>query len=146
MFILFLSGIGAIAVWIVATLLRFVGIFVSRSGARFALAHTLIIIIALAISPLVIMAQWGSPYGDIYWPFLFVPGVHIDYPIHRWLSGPLFHWLLGHAEPFLASVLTVIVVPGLIGLLVGGAQWWLIGSIWDSVSRRRNPHQPAGLS
>lgn len=48
----------------------------------------------------------------------------------------MFPWLLGYMEPFPASVLTIIVGPGLVGLLAGGAQWYAVGAVWDWLGRR----------
>lgn len=102
-----------------------------RTGYRLATAHTLVVLGFMALSPLVIWMVWGSPYGDLYVPYFFVPGTHIDHLANQVFKGPVSLWLRGHMASFPASVLCIIVGPGLIGILLGGFQWFLIGVVRD---------------
>jgi hypothetical protein len=106
------------------------------TGKRLAVAHTALVLAALAVAPLVIVAMRDSPYGDLYLPYFVVPGLHIDYPAQLFFGTVVFPWLLGYMESFPASVLTVIVGPGLVGLLAGGAQWYAVGGAWDWLGGR----------
>jgi hypothetical protein len=90
----------------------------------------------MGVAPMYIQGIWGSPYGDVYPPYLLVPGIHITYPVDQVFGGPVFRWLLGHMEAFPASVLCVIVGPGLVGVAAGGLQWWAIGLAWDRLVGR----------
>ena len=107
------------------------------TGLRLAAAHSLVIFGFLVVAPIYIYLTWDSPYGDVYGPYLLVPGIHIYYPVNLLFGGPVFHWLLGHTESFPASVLCVIVGPGLGALVIGGVQWWLVGTLWDRLTRLR---------
>ncbi|HSQ57036.1 MAG TPA: hypothetical protein VLM40_14960 [Gemmata sp.] len=107
------------------------------TGCRLAVAHTLVVLGFMTIAPLEIRANWGSPYGDLYFPYFFVPGVHIYFFVNQLFNGQVFIWLLGYMESFPASVLCIIVGPGLLGMLVGDLQWYLIGAIWDRVLAER---------
>jgi hypothetical protein len=132
--LLTVAGTGAAGVIVLTAVLRMSPwIHCWPTGWSLAAAHSLVVLGFLALAPLYIQATWGSPYGDVYAPYLLVPGIHILYPADRVFGGPVFHWLLGHMESFPASVLCVIVGPGLVGLAVGGAQWWLVGAAWDRV-------------
>jgi hypothetical protein len=96
---------------------------------RLLASHTGIVTALMAYSPISIRANWGSPYGDVYGPFLLVPGFPVYYPAAR-LSDPAFAPLLRHMESFPASVITVIVLPGLLSILLGGVIWFTAGIIW----------------
>jgi hypothetical protein len=95
----------------------------------------------MALAPLYIRAIWESAYGDFYLPYLLAPGIHITYPVERFFGGRVFHWLLGHMDSFPASVLCIIIVPGLVGVATGGMQWWVLGVIWDRLAGR-SPAEP----
>ena len=105
------------------------------TGLHLAATHTLLLLAAMAVAPLLIFVMWDSPYGDVYLPYFVVPGLHINIPANRFFGGVAFPWLLGFMGSFPASILCLIVGPGLVGLLVGGVQWYLIGAAWDRVGR-----------
>jgi hypothetical protein len=102
-----------------------------RTAPRLAAAHTVAVLGLMALAPVYIRLTWGSPYGDVYVPYLLAPGIHISYPADRLFDGPVFQWLLGYMESFPASVLCVIVGPGLVGVVAGGLQWFVLGAVWD---------------
>jgi hypothetical protein len=87
--LLVITVVGAGGVIWVALMLRAVHCFSRLSiGGALALSHSLIIVLFLAAAPLEIARQWGSPYGDVYCPYLLVPGIHMYFP-GPWLSGIL---------------------------------------------------------
>jgi hypothetical protein len=137
-----IAAVGASGVVLLGQLLR-QSPWVRRwpTGSRLAAAHALVVLGLMALAPLYIRAVWGYPYGDVFVPYLLAPGIHITYPVDRVLGGPVFRWLLGHMDSFPASVLCVIVGPGLVGVAAGGLQWWAVGAVWDRLVRR-GPAEP----
>ena len=87
--------------------------------------HTLIILVAMALYPTDIFIP-NAPYDDVYSIYVFVPGIHI-YMIGVQLSHQLFPWLLTKMSHYAASVFCIVFIPGVVGILVGGLQWYLIG-------------------
>jgi hypothetical protein len=127
-----MAAVGAFGVILLGALLRYLPRARRwQTSYRLAAAHALVVLVFMGMAPLYIQAIWGSPYGDVYPPYLLVPGIHITYPADLVFSGPVFHWLLGHMEAFPASILCVIVGPGLVGMAAGGLQWWGVGKVWD---------------
>ena len=116
------------------------------TGPLLAISHTLVVCGWLALCPLYIAAERAadSPYGDVFVPYLLVPGAHISHAASAWFGRVPFPWLLGHMESFPASVICVVVGPGLVGLLSGGVQWYLLGAAWDWLGGGRG--QKNGLS
>jgi hypothetical protein len=130
--LLTVAGFGAAGVVLLALGLHLIPRYRNRSsGALLAASHTLIVLLFLLLAPLCIAAEWGSPYGDIYGPYLLVPGIHIYHPAGLLFGEVVFPWLLGYMKSFPASVICVVVGPGLIALFVGGLQWYILGAIWD---------------
>jgi hypothetical protein len=109
------------------------------TGPLLAISHTLIVCGWLVLCPLYIAAERAadSPYGDVFVPYLLVPGAHIYRPASEWFGRVAFPWLVGRMESFPASVICVVVGPWLVGLLVGGVQWYLLGAVWDRLVGRR---------
>lgn len=143
--LLLIASVGAMLVVGLAQLLR-----LSRRLARvstgllLAASHTIIVCGWLALAPLYIAAERAadSPYGDVFGPYLLVPGAHIYHPANVWFGQVAFPCLLGRMESFPASVICVVVGPGLVGLLVGGIQWYLLGAGWDRLVGRRAEAEP----
>jgi hypothetical protein len=133
------AGLGAAGVVGLSLLLRQLSrVGRLRTGAVLAGSHTLVVCGFLCLAPLYIAAEQEavSPYGDVYVPYLLVPGVHIYHPVSVLFGKAVFPWLLVYMESFPASVICVVVGPGLVGLLVGGVQWYLLGAIWDRVAAK----------
>jgi hypothetical protein len=133
-FLMAVAAVGACGVVLLGELLR----LSSRArrwktGFRLAAANGLVVLAFMAISPLYIHAAWDSPYGDAYVPYLLVPGIHVTYPADQLFAGPVFRGLLGYMESFPASVLCVIIGPGIVGVALGGVRWWMVGTVWDGV-------------
>lgn len=68
------------------------------------------------------------PYDDVYLIYLLFPGFHI-YIIAGQLSNQLFPWLLTKMSSHAASVLCIVFIPGIIGIILGGLQWYFIGKL-----------------
>jgi hypothetical protein len=94
---------------------------------KLVVVHTFIILVAMALYPTDIFIP-DAPYDDIYTIYVFVPGIHI-YMIGVKLSHQLFPWLLTKMSHYSASVLCIVFIPGVIGIIVGGLQWFVIGKI-----------------
>lgn len=55
----------------------------------------------------------------------------------------MFPWLLEHMGSVPASILCVVVGPGLAGLLLGGLQWYILGVVWDRLfGSHAKPSEP----
>jgi hypothetical protein len=137
-----ITAAGAGIVVLVARVLRLApGVRSWRTGAVLAAAHTAVLLALMLAAPLYIAAFDDSPYGDVYGPYLLAPGIHIYYPARLLFGPPVFGWLLGFMQPFPASVLCVIIGPGLVGLLAGGLQWFVVGACWDRLAGGRGPNK-----
>jgi hypothetical protein len=108
--------------------------------ASLVITHTTLLLICVALLPTGILFV-DPPFDDLYLGYFLYPGIHIYL-----LSGPVVKLL----NPFLyhlgywGAVLAGLIIPGLIGVVVGGAQWYLIGKVieWLRRSRaRRIPQQ-----
>jgi hypothetical protein len=144
-----IAGIGAALVIGIALLLRlFPRLARLRPGPLLAVSHSLIICGLLAYSPLYIAAERAaaSPYGDVFVPYLLVPGIHIYYPASVWFGQVAFPWLLGYMESFPASVICVVIGPGLAGLFAGGLQWYVLGSLWQRLANWRTEAEPGAAA
>ncbi|HEX9959643.1 MAG TPA: hypothetical protein VGB00_01760 [Pyrinomonadaceae bacterium] len=95
--------------------------------AKLVVIHTLIISAAMASSPAAIFIP-AAPYDDVYIIYMLVPGIHI-FMIGIQISLQLFPWLSAIMSPRAASVLCVVFIPGLVGIILGGLQWYFIGKI-----------------
>ncbi len=89
--------------------------------------HTTIIFVAIALYPTGIFIP-KTPYDDVYIIYLLVPGIHI-FMIGVTLSQQLWPWLLTKMSHYTASVICIVFIPGIVGIIVGGLQWFVIGKI-----------------
>ena len=99
--------------------------------------HTLIILVAMALYPMNIFIP-EPPFDDIYTIYIFVPGIHI-YMIGLQLSHQLFPWLLTETSYRVASILCIVLIPGIVGILVGGLQWYFIGKAILFIKKQNKP-------
>jgi hypothetical protein len=68
------------------------------------------------------------PYDDVYIIYFFVPGVHI-WLIAGQISNLCFS-LASNKDVTLCSIGSLhVFIPGVIGIIVGGLQWHIIGKI-----------------
>ena len=95
--------------------------------ARLASIHTLIILAAMALYPTGIFIS-EPPYDNVYTIYVLVPGIHI-FMLGLQLSHLLSPWLLMLMSRHAASILCVVFIPGAVGIIVGGLQWYFIGKI-----------------
>ncbi len=102
--------------------------------ARLAASHTAIVVFLTACSPVYIAADPASDYGDIYPPFLYVPG----FPV-LWCSAVLGNFaaplLLRVFAFYTASVIAIVVLPAVISIVIGGCIWFCIGLLWARIAR-----------
>jgi hypothetical protein len=108
-----------------------------------AASHTLIVLLFLLAAPAYI--SWvrdNPPGGDLYGLYLIVPGFPIDLIATHLFGEAVFEWLLNFMEPFSASVICLILGPGLFGLVVGGLQWYVVGVCWDRWIGKRLSESP----
>jgi hypothetical protein len=130
---LLVIGLGAIIVVGVAHLLRQSSRLSRLSTGRLLLiSHTLIVLFFLLVAPL--MSASEPQYSDVYLPYLLVPGIHIYHPSNLLFGRVVFPRLLESMESYPASVLCIEIGPGLVGLLVGGLQWYILGFCWDRLA------------
>jgi hypothetical protein len=120
------------AVTVLSALPRF-----TRRGTGFllAVAHTGLMLAAMAAAPLWILSDPEPMYANVYAPYFLVPGPHIWVPSAQFFGATVAPWLDEFLAPRAVGVLCIVVGPGLVGLLVGGAQWYLIGAAWDRFDR-----------
>ncbi len=90
----------------------------------------------MAFAPLWILSDPDPMHADVYVPYLGVPGLHIHLPTSLFFCGAVAPWLHGFLSPRSVGVLCIIVGPGLVGLVVGGVQWYLVGAAWDRIDRQ----------
>jgi len=136
-FVVLLTGIGGIVVLLTARLLRqFNWASKLSPGLLFAISHTLLLLGLLAFAPFYFWHSAGSPYGDVYPLFSCLPGYHIS-----WFAGELGDlitpWAFGVFHRPAATVFLLVLLPGLVGIVTGGVQWWVIG--WFFCRRPRCP-------
>lgn len=89
--------------------------------------HTLIILISMALFPTYVFTP-DPPFDDVYIIYVLVPGLHI-YMIGVQLSHQLFPWLLTKMSHYAASLICIVFIPGVVGIIIGGLQWYIIGKI-----------------
>jgi hypothetical protein len=131
-FVLTLFAVTGAVIWVLARLLRWRWQHLSFP-LSLALSHTILLVICVALAPTGIFFA-EPPFDDVYFGYFLYPGIHIYL-----LSGPVVEVL----NPFLygldwwGAVLAGLVVPGLIGIIVGGIQWYLIGKLIECLRKNR---------
>jgi hypothetical protein len=109
------------------------------SARHLVVSNTVIIVVLMALSPSKFLFP-ASFYDDIYPYYFFVPGPHIfilGYSAAGYCTPKLQTVLSGHTLGYA----TIILIPGLIGIIVGGAQWYLFGRLyswWLAAFRKRS--------
>lgn len=95
---------------------------------RLAAIHTLIVTAAMALYPTGLFIA-DAPYDDVYLIYVLVPGIHIlviGMQVSQQLFPLLSALLLSRRA---ASILCIVFIPGLVGIIIGGLQWYFIGKI-----------------
>lgn len=112
-----------------ARLLKRISIIKTYSlGWRLVISHTLLILVEMVYSPFYIQQIQGSHYGSVYYLYGFVPGVILTIFTGR-ASEYVFSWVTQYLAPFPSAVILIIVVPGILGIILGGILWYGIG-LW----------------
>jgi hypothetical protein len=123
-----LALMGAIPVIYLGLMLRWYVIRRASLAAALAVSHAIItaIDIALYLTPIF----WSNIHGfdDIYWIFMFIPGVHI-YQLGRLIAYSIAPHLDATMSYHSASIMILVIIPGIICLLLGTLQWYLIGRV-----------------
>lgn len=103
-------------------------------AAKLLIIHSAVILVVIGMYPTGIFTP-DFPFDDIYLIYFFVPGIHI-----YWLGGQLVAmlkpFLLSIYSRHMASIVGVVLIPGVVGLILGGVQWYLIGIIITRLAHR----------
>lgn len=126
------TGIGAIPVIGLGLALRRWILRRASLPVALAVSHALIVIVSIALYRVDIF--WaGPPVDDVYVPFAFVPGfpVHLlGYMLGGWVDHAFRSDLLTMMSFNTFSILTLVIIPGVVCLLLGTLQWYLLGRLW----------------
>ena len=93
------------------------------------LLHTAIMLVLIGLYP----TGWfipGIPFDDVYMAYYCIPGLHIYFP-SALAAHHFFPWLLLHLGDEAASIITIVILPGVAGIILGGLQWFIIGLIME---------------
>jgi hypothetical protein len=77
------------------------------------------------------------PFDDIYTLFIVIPGFHI-YMIGVKISNVLSPFMFKILPFRIASVIGIILIPLLVGLFIGGIQWYCVGKLINRIKSRHN--------
>jgi hypothetical protein len=117
-----------------ALLIRRFVLQASRMHAvHFVTSHSLIILTLMALGWEGFLIPPGF-YDDVCWPYLFVPGFHLYWiggQIAQTFSPSLFKMFSSHE----ASMIGIVIIPGLTGLILGGLQWYILGYLFQKFSK-----------
>ena len=95
----------------------------------FSLSHSILVLLCIAVYPTGIFFP-DIPFDDVYISYLIVPGLHI-----YWLATlalPLVDpYLMTTFSFHTASLISIVFIPGLVCLFLGGIQWYFIGAFWQ---------------
>lgn len=103
---------------------------------RFAALHTALISGLTATYPTGLFTL--VPYDDVFVAYVAVPGFHIYVP-SAMFAHSLWPWLQTVLPYRSASLTCIVFIPGTLGLILGGIQWYMIGRVvvWYRQRRER---------
>jgi len=103
-----------------------------------AISCAAIVTVSTALYPTPIF--WANAHGfdDVYWIFILVPGVHI-YQLGRLIGFAVAPSLEPVTSFHTASIFALVIIPGVIGVLLGSLQWYLIGRLWQKLWPNHSP-------
>jgi hypothetical protein len=101
------------------------------------LGHSALILLAMALYPTGIFIADEIGFDDIYGAYLFVPGVHIYFAVGNLIVEPVAPLLFRFFSSHVASVFGIVILPGVLGGIVGGVQWYLLGRGFKYLRSRR---------
>lgn len=125
--------IGAIAVVYFAHLLRKFLFHRMSFAVSLAVSNAVIVTVSIALYPIFV---GGIPFDDLDLSYYFVPGIHI-YLLGAYLAQAVEPSRFTLMSPHQASVVGVVIIPGIVYLLLGSSQWYLIGRLSQWLSPNR---------
>ena len=119
--------------------------FVSRLSFPWVLAalHTAILSVCVALYPTGIFLPDSPFYDDVYIAYLFFPGIFV-YCISGAAAVLLSPWLQTVMSYHAASLMCIVFIPGIVGLVLGAAQWYFIGCLMDRYGLTKSPERTTG--
>jgi hypothetical protein len=121
--LLALFAITSAIVWFLAQLLRWKWPRLSLP-VSLVISHTGLLLLCAALAPTGVFVD-DPPFDDLYLGYYLFPGIHLYI-----LSGQIVR-LLGplcqHMSDWWGDVFYIIIFPGVVCIILGGAQWFLIG-------------------
>jgi hypothetical protein len=140
-FIVLLFAVTGAVVWFLARLLRWRW---QQLSFPFSLvvSHTILLTICVALAPTGIFFA-DRPFDDLYLGYYLFPGVHL-YILAGTIVQPL-EPLCFRMPEFWGAVMYLLIFPGIVCAVLGGAQWYLIGKLaeWIRAIRARRVPQRA---
>lgn len=109
--------------------------------AEYAVLFYVACIVLLTIAPLVGLLEPEPPFDDVYFGYFFVSGPAVWF-VGVWcgeLAGPA---LLHVFNSRTASVLSIVILPGVVNLILGGLQWYGVMRLFRWIMARRNRAVP----
>lgn len=106
--------------------------------SAFASSHTALLLLAVALFPTDIFIP-NIPFDDLYTAYFFIPGTHI-FLIGLWISNASNSFPFAHMSFQWASMTGIVFIPGFVGMVLGGLQWYAIGNVVQHFTR----HVPDG--
>jgi hypothetical protein len=104
----------------------------------FASSHTALLLLAVALFPTEIFIP-NIPFDDLYTAYFCIPGTHILL-IGLSISKASSSFLFAHLPSHWASITGIVFVPGIVGMVLGGLQWYAMGNVVQHFTR----HIPDG--
>jgi hypothetical protein len=105
--------------------------------SKFLVIHTAVITGITALYPTKLFIP-SSPFDDVYVAYMIAPGFHIYVPSAIYASR-LWPWLRTIMPEHQASMTSIVFIPGILGTIIGGIQWYLIGLAVVWFRRKRVP-------
>jgi hypothetical protein len=90
------------------------------------ISHSALLLLCVALYPTGIFTA-DIPFDDLYFAYFLFPGTHIDFAVGKFIIEPLTPVAFRLMSPRLASLVGIVFLPGLLGLFLGGLQWYFIG-------------------
>jgi hypothetical protein len=104
----------------------------------FASSHTALLLLAVALFPTDIFIP-NIPFDDLYTAYFFIPGTHI-WLIGQSISNASLSFLFARMSSHWASITGIVFIPGFVGMVLGGLQWYAMGNVVQRFTR----HIPDG--
>jgi len=89
------------------------------------IVHSAILMVCMALYPTEVFSP-DIPFDDVYTAYYFVPGPCI-YLLGFRVAHLLWPWIQTVLSYHTGSIVCMVLIPGVVGLLGGAAQWYVIG-------------------